>query len=252
MAPEVLFPNDSDGYTTAVDLWALGCIVYRMVTGKLAFPTTHEVIRYTFGGEPFPRQELDSLSLSNAALTFIESIVKPKPENRATAELALKSDWITSGPPGFQVTTSLETYFKDKLAPIPAPNTATTEPKPQEHQDTTAGTAATAQARPTSKGYEAMAQPSLDDGEDINSEDSNGWRALHFAAEGGHETRVRQLLDRGADKEARTKDGSTALHLAASKGHDSTAQLLIRDFGVDKKTKDNFGRTALYLLLCYM
>jgi len=103
-----------------------------------------------------------------------------------------------------------------------------------------------------SEGYEAMAKLCLDNGEDINSGDSNGWRALHFAAEGGHEATVQQLLDRAADKEARTNDGLTALHLAASKGHDSTAQLLIRNFGVDKKAKDNFGRTALFLLLRYI
>ena len=252
MAPEVLCPDDSDGYTTAVDLWALGCVVYRMITGKLPFRTSREVIRYSFGGEPFPRQESDLSSLSNAALTFIESIVKPKPESRGTAELALKSDWITSGPSGFQVTTNLESYFKNKLATIPAPSTATTESKSQEHQDTAADAVITVRARPISKGYEAMAQPSPDSRDDISSEDSNGWRALHFAADGGHEARVRQLLDRGADKEARTNGGLTALHLAASKGHDSTAQLLIRNFGVDKKIKDNSGRTALFLLLRYM
>jgi len=252
MAPEVLFPSDSDGYTTAVDLWALGCVVYRMVTGGLPFPTSREVISYSLGKGAFPRQELDLLSLSNAALTFIESVVKPTPENRATAELALKSDWITSGQSGFQITTSLGSCFKNNMAPIPAPNTAATEPKSREHQDTAAETVVTVRARPTSKGYEAMAQLYLDDGENINSKDSNGWRALHFAAEGGDEARVQQLLDGGADKEARTNDGSTALHLAASKGHDSTAQLLIRNYDVDKKTKDNLGRTALFLLLRYI
>jgi len=143
MAPEVLFPSDSDGYTTAVDLWALGCVVYRMVTGGLPFPTSREVISYSLGKGAFPRQELDLLSLSNAALTFVESIVKAEPENRATAELALKSDWITSGSSGFQVTTSLESHFKDKLAPIPAPSTAATEPKSQEHQDAAAETVVT-------------------------------------------------------------------------------------------------------------
>jgi len=155
MAPEVLSPNasDSDGYTTAVDLWALGCVVYRMVTGKLPFPTLSKVIHYSSGIGAFPRQELDLLGLSNAALTFIESIVKPEPENRATAELALKSDWITSRPSGFQVTTSLESYFKDKLAHIPAPSMAATKPKSQEHQDTAAESVVTVRARPTSNPF---------------------------------------------------------------------------------------------------
>ena len=103
-----------------------------------------------------------------------------------------------------------------------------------------------------SNGYEAMTQLCLNNGEDINSEDSSGWKALHFAADGGHEATVQQLLYSGADKEARTNDGSTALHLAASKARTSTAQLLINKYYVVKKTKDSHGRTALFLLLCYM
>jgi ankyrin repeat protein len=100
-------------------------------------------------------------------------------------------------------------------------------------------------------GYGAMVRLCLDNAEDIDFKGSNSWRALHFAADAGHDATVQQLLDRVADKEARTNDGSTALHLAVSKGHDSTAQLLIRKFSVDKKTKNNLGQTALFLLLRY-
>jgi serine/threonine protein kinase len=127
MAPEVLSPSDSDRHTTSVDLWALGCVVYRMVTGGLPFPTVHEVFAYRFGIRAFPWQELEQANLSNAGLAFIESLVKPDPENRMTAELALRSDWITSGPSGFQVTTSLESYLRGKLVRIPASNTTATE-----------------------------------------------------------------------------------------------------------------------------
>jgi serine/threonine protein kinase len=144
MAPEA---DDSDGYTTSVDLWALGCIVYRMVTGGLPFPTFYEVNCYRFGKRAFPRQELELVNLSNAGLAFIESLLKPDPEKRTTAELALKSDWITSGPSGFQVTISLESYLRDKLVRIPASNTAATA---QKHQDTAVKDDATVRARPTS------------------------------------------------------------------------------------------------------
>jgi serine/threonine protein kinase len=124
-APEVLSPGDSDGHTTSVDLWALGCVVYRMVTGGLPFPTVDELYSYHFGLRDFPHQELELVNLSNAGMAFIESLVKVDPEKRATAELALKSDWITSGPSGFQVTTSLESYLMGKLV----------RPKSQQHQD---------------------------------------------------------------------------------------------------------------------
>jgi serine/threonine protein kinase len=118
MAPEVVSTGNSNWHTTSVDLWALGCVVYRMVTGELPFPTVDEVYRYRFGLRAFPRQELELVNLSNAGLAFIESLVKPDPEKRATAEIALKSDWITSGPSEFQVTTSLESHFTGKLVRI--------------------------------------------------------------------------------------------------------------------------------------
>jgi serine/threonine protein kinase len=118
LAPEVLSTGNSDGHTASVDIWALGCVVYRMVTGGLPFPTVDEVYSYRFGIRGFPRQELELVNLSNAGLAFIESLVKVDPEKRATAELALKSDWITSGPPGFQVTTSLESSLTVRAKPI--------------------------------------------------------------------------------------------------------------------------------------
>jgi serine/threonine protein kinase len=150
MAPEVISPGDSDSHTASVDLWTLGCVVYRMLTGGLPFPTVHEVYAYRFGIRAFPWQELEQVNLSNAGLAFIESLVKPDPENRATAELALRSDWITSGPSGFQVTTSLDSYLRGKLARVPASNTAATEPQVQKHQDTAVKNDATVRARPTS------------------------------------------------------------------------------------------------------
>ena len=98
-----------------------------------------------------------------------------------------------------------------------------------------------------SNGYGAMVRLCLDNGEEISSKDSNGWRALHFAAEGGHEAAVQQLLDHAADKEARTNDGSTALHLASAGGHDSTIRFLIEHCGADREARNNNGSTALHL-----
>jgi serine/threonine protein kinase len=129
MAPEVISTGNSKRHTTSVDLWALGCVVYRMITGELPFPSVDEVYSYRFGIRAFPFQELELVNLSNAGLAFIESLVKADPEKRATAELALKSDWITSGRSGFQVTTSLESYLRGKLVRIPKSKTTATEPQ---------------------------------------------------------------------------------------------------------------------------
>jgi serine/threonine protein kinase len=147
MAPEVVSTGNAGGHTTSVDLWALGCVVYRMVTGGLPFPTVDEIYSYRFGIRAFPWQELELVNFSNAGLAFTESLLKADPEKRATAELALESDWITPGPSEFQVTTSLESYLRDKLVRIPASNTAATA---QKHQDTAVKDDATVRARPTS------------------------------------------------------------------------------------------------------
>jgi serine/threonine protein kinase len=156
MAPEVLSTGKSKRHTTSVDLWALGCVVYRMVTGGLPFPTADDVYSYRFGMRAFPCQELELVNLSNAGLAFIESLVKADPEKRATAELALMSDWITSGPSGFQVTTSLEYYLRGKLGRIPTSNTAATV---QKHQDIAVKDDAIVRARPTSN--HGPSRPSL-------------------------------------------------------------------------------------------
>lgn len=48
-------------------------------------------------------------------------------------------------------------------------------------------------------------------GQDINMQDSDGWTALHVAAEDGNVTMVQLLLDHGARTDLKTKTGKTAL-----------------------------------------
>jgi ankyrin repeat protein len=53
------------------------------------------------------------------------------------------------------------------------------------------------------RGYLVIVQMLLEKGIDINTRDSQGWTALHLAAERGQHEVVKLLLDRGADVYAR-------------------------------------------------
>lgn len=50
MAPEILnYLSTSEGseeYTNSVDIWAVGCIVYHLITGGVPFPPGKSFIRY--------------------------------------------------------------------------------------------------------------------------------------------------------------------------------------------------------------
>ncbi|MBX7245279.1 MAG: ankyrin repeat domain-containing protein [Candidatus Sumerlaeaceae bacterium] len=68
-------------------------------------------------------------------------------------------------------------------------------------------------------GAEGVLGVLLDDGARINTTDTLGRTALHYAVAGGHEATARMLLDRGADLNAMDTEGHTPLALAYAGGH---------------------------------
>ena len=80
-----------------------------------------------------------------------------------------------------------------------------------------------------------------------DTRDSDGWPALHFAAEAGNVRCVELLLESGADLESTaTEDGSTALHCAAWNGHLEVLKLLL-EAGARKHRATSQGQTAFCL-----
>jgi serine/threonine protein kinase len=51
-APELL--GEDAGFTNKVDIWALGCVLHELATGRVAFREDWTVRQYTFSTEPLP------------------------------------------------------------------------------------------------------------------------------------------------------------------------------------------------------
>ena len=81
-----------DEYTVAVDIWSLGEIAFRALTGKQPFPRSLGV--YVKGASPFPVAVLQAHGVSKQGCDFLRSLMAPMPKDRLTAQEALSHVWI--------------------------------------------------------------------------------------------------------------------------------------------------------------
>ena len=64
LSPEVI---QMHSHSTAIDIWALGCILYKMILGRVAFPGTNKMQVYEDikrGDIAWPKQEIQEQFLS--------------------------------------------------------------------------------------------------------------------------------------------------------------------------------------------
>lgn len=99
MAPEILryivnATTKAEGYTNAVDIWALGCIIYRLVKGTVPFPPGLSLVNFCGDETKFPSHGLE---FSELGIRFIRDLLRAYPSTRLTAQEALDHDWITTG-----------------------------------------------------------------------------------------------------------------------------------------------------------
>jgi len=76
----------------------------------------------------------------------------------------------------------------------------------------------------------------------LNKKTSNGWAALHFAAEEGHKEVAELLIAKGADMNANSDDDGTPLDRAVSEGHKEISELLRKHGGKTKKELEASGK----------
>ncbi|KAH6703240.1 kinase-like domain-containing protein [Leptodontidium sp. MPI-SDFR-AT-0119] len=111
MAPEILnyIPGHSE-YTYAVDIWALGCIIYRLISGVVPFPPGLSLTNFCGDEERFPSKALEMI-LERSLLTAGEALdhawIKPNP---LTSDASLGHLIVPEGASNIDVSASFGAY----------------------------------------------------------------------------------------------------------------------------------------------
>lgn len=96
-APEVCGYLETDDptsvYDKAVDIWSLGCVVYKISTQTLPFPKPGDILKFCNGRLQFPEQALLA-KMDMDGVNFVKSLIERVPQERSSAESALKASWL--------------------------------------------------------------------------------------------------------------------------------------------------------------
>ena len=97
-APEINGYVDTDEptsvYDNAVDIWSLGCVIYKIATQRVPFPEPRAVSKFCNRRLPFPEQLLLEKT-SMVGVEFIKSLIVPNPRERPSVESALEASWLS-------------------------------------------------------------------------------------------------------------------------------------------------------------
>jgi len=85
---------------------------------------------------------------------------------------------------------------------------------------------------------------SLEKGADVNAQDEDGDRLLHFSASKGQLEATKKLIQLGANVNATDDDGWTALHHATMFGYSKVLEVLLAN-GADINIRNDDGKTVL-------
>lgn len=101
MAPELLNYVETDiynpDYTDAIDLWATGCIVYRLVAGVVPFPPGTFLMKYCEDKSLFPYDRLIDSGVTSGVVSFLRETLATSIRERPSASQALQHMWIKTG-----------------------------------------------------------------------------------------------------------------------------------------------------------
>lgn len=101
MAPEILFENEDEdegqdsSYTLAVDIWSLGCVLFRLLSHQFPFPLISHLRSYWQSRKPFPKDTLIKHKVSEDGVSLISEMMKSTPTDRVTVTMALRHSWVS-------------------------------------------------------------------------------------------------------------------------------------------------------------
>lgn len=97
MAPELIWHEAGNPIDyMAADMWALGAMVYRMLTLMPVFSTPGAYNYYLVNVDSFPLEELRKRDASSDATLFIRSLMGPRPGERLASDKAMEHAWVAS------------------------------------------------------------------------------------------------------------------------------------------------------------
>ncbi|KAH7022221.1 kinase-like domain-containing protein [Ilyonectria destructans] len=102
LAPEVIgfiasqSSTPDSFYTSAVDVWALGELLFRMISKRPVFLTKQELFGYVVRGHAFPASVLTEAGASQDCCEFVTKSMLADPSHRLTAREASAHPWVQS------------------------------------------------------------------------------------------------------------------------------------------------------------
>ncbi|PUU83243.1 kinase-like domain-containing protein [Tuber borchii] len=119
MAPEML--DTSIPKTNKVDIWSLGCILFRMFAGHPPFRNLPEVYKYAMTAST-PTLILENLGFSTSCMYFLADILQPSPDDRPSAKACLEGTWIMNTAPRSIYSIGKDLYTSLCMVNVGAPN----------------------------------------------------------------------------------------------------------------------------------
>ena len=264
-APELMISGgDPAKYTNAVDIWAMGCILYELATATRRFRTDHDVTLYMYfrtnnkicldasfdsnTQKIITRHVIDMLQIDATkrlpASMLFKEFCHQLQTVRGLIQLAMTDEtknapMTPSTTPPHLIGKTLYDVAKDgDLEAVEAFLTANTD------IHALGGFYGSALNAASCHGHEAVARLLLENGAGVDVKNDDGRTPLSWAAANGHSEVAKLLLQAGAEVDAEDKWGGTPLILAAMNGHSGVVELLLHaEAEVD--AKDNEGWTPL-------